>query len=195
MNLIDKDALVAEVDRLIERAKAERVLYPKTILSAKNLLLLEDYDSLKNFINTLEVKDPYEQIVQYDSIKAGIQAHAETYSFNIESELFNQLTEEQQKLWRKEIEQACISGGEAGVELARDIRYKENLEVKEVDLEKEVANWWSEYYGDIKKDYTFERYTGHYMENSTIISLAKHFFELGMQQSKNDSKHERTERR
>ena len=184
MNLIDKDALVAEVDRLIERAKAERVLYPKTILSAKNLLLLEDYDSLKNFINTLEVKDPYEQIVQYDSIKAGIQAHAETYSFNIESELFNQLTEEQQKLWRKEIEQACISGGEAGVELARDIRYKENLEVKEVDLEKEVANWWSEYYGDIKKNYTFERYIGHYMENSTTISLAKHFFALGMQQSK-----------
>ena len=140
MNLIDKDALVAEVDRLIERAKAERVLYPKTILSAKNLLLLEDYDSLKNFINTLEVKDPYEQIVQYDSIKAGIQAHAETYSFNIESELFNQLTEEQQKLWRKEIEQACISGGEAGVELARDIRYKENLEVKEVGVWKTVDN-------------------------------------------------------
>jgi hypothetical protein len=54
---IDKDALVAEIDRLIERAKAERVLYPKTILSAKNLLLLEDYNSLKDFINDLEVKD------------------------------------------------------------------------------------------------------------------------------------------
>lgn len=84
-------------------------------------------------IDTLEVKDPYEQCVQYDSVKAGIQAHAETYSFNIESELFNQLTKEQQKLWRKEIEQACISGGDVGVELARDVRYKENLEVKEVD--------------------------------------------------------------
>ena len=82
-----------------------------------------------------EAKDPYKQCVQYDSIKAGIKAHAETYSFNIESELFNQLTPEQQKLWRKEIEQACISGGEMGVELARDPRYKENVEVKEVDLE------------------------------------------------------------
>lgn len=87
---------------------------------------LEVLEGLKKFINTLEVKDPYEQCTQYDSIKAGIQAHAETYSFNIESQLFNQLTKEQQSLWRKEIEQAVISGGDAGVELARDARYKEN---------------------------------------------------------------------
>ena len=31
---------------------------------------------------------------------------AEEYSFNIESELYNQLTPEQQKLWRKDIEDA-----------------------------------------------------------------------------------------
>lgn len=74
-------------------------------------------------------KDPYAQYIQYPSIEDGIKRYAETYSFNIESKLFNQLTKEQQKLWREEIEQACISGGEAGVELARDIRYKENFEV------------------------------------------------------------------
>ena len=39
---------------------------------------------------TQEEKDIYEQCVQYDSIESGIQAHAETYSFNIESELFHQ---------------------------------------------------------------------------------------------------------
>lgn len=54
------------------------------------------------------------------------------------------------------------------------------IEMKDEDIEKEVANWWNEYYGDIKKNYTFEGYTGHYMENSTIISLAKHFFKLGL---------------
>lgn len=54
---IDKAAVVAEIDRLIERAKAERVLYPKTILSAKNLLLLENYDMLKKFIDKIEVKE------------------------------------------------------------------------------------------------------------------------------------------
>ena len=42
-----------------------------------------------NFLDTIKSIDPYEQRVQYDSIKAAIQAHAETYSFNIESELFN----------------------------------------------------------------------------------------------------------
>lgn len=39
-----------------------------------------------------------------------MKVNAETYFFNIESELFNQLTKEQQALWRKEIEQAYISG-------------------------------------------------------------------------------------
>ena len=72
--------------------------------------------------------------IQYASIEQGVKAFAEEYSFNIESELFNQLTKEQQALWRKEIEQAVISGGEQGLELARDIRYKENFETKEVDL-------------------------------------------------------------
>jgi hypothetical protein len=46
--------------------------------------------------------------------------------------LFNQLTKEQQELWREEIEYACISGGEMGVELARDPRYKENHSEEEV---------------------------------------------------------------
>jgi len=81
------------------------------------------------------MKDPYGECVQYNSIEAGIQRYAGTYSFNIESKLFNQLTKEQQGLWRKEIEQAYIIGGETGVELARDPRYKENLEVKEAQEE------------------------------------------------------------
>jgi hypothetical protein len=59
------------------------------------------------------------------------------------------------------------------------LSFIDTLETKEVDIEKEVINWWNEYYGGIKKNYTFEGYTGHYMENFTIISLAKHFYELG----------------
>ena len=125
-------------------------------------------EGLKNFINALEVKDPYEECVQYDSIKADIQAHAETYSFNIESELFNQLTKEQQKLWRKEIEQAVISGGDAGYSLAKDPRYKENLEVKEVEIwhlqEKEdiydaVNDWSLHTFVCIMKDGTIQKFT------------------------------------
>ena len=186
---IDKDALVAELEK--RRSK-----------NAKNKLNLaasfED-NYLLSFIDTLEVIDPYEQCVQYDSIKAGIQAHAETYSFNIESELFNQLTPEQQKLWRKEIEQACISGGEMGVELARDIRYKENLEVKEVDNEQlnRLLNWWKEVTTEHSaykaKEVDLDKELNKYFLTNNLIAAdiqfepvtqmkncAKYFFELGI---------------
>jgi len=54
---IDKAAVVAEIERLIERAKAERVLYPKTILAAKNYLLIEDYNKLLSFLDTIQAKE------------------------------------------------------------------------------------------------------------------------------------------
>ena len=72
----------------------------------------------------------YDNRIQYDSIKSGVEAFASTYSFNIESKLFSQLTKEQQQLWREEIEQAVVAGGENGIELARDNRYKENRMVE-----------------------------------------------------------------
>lgn len=127
---IDKDALVAWAN--------------ETYLCENSSMIRKVcYKQLLEHLDTLEVKDSYEQCVQHPSVKDGIKAHAETYSFNIESELFQQLTKEQQKLWRKEIEQACISGGEVGVGLARDPRYKENLEVKEVDVDKEIDRYYN----------------------------------------------------
>lgn len=155
-----KSALVAEIERRIKEHHSGYQVCLKDMLS---------------FIDTLEVKDPYEQCIQYPSIKDGIKAHAEVYSFNIESKLFNQLTKEQQALWRKEIEQACISGGNAGVGLARDIRYKENSEMKEVDLEKEINYWqgceaFPEGVGITPLPKAME----------IVERTAKHFFELGM---------------
>jgi len=120
---IDKDALIAEINKRIIDAPINYVGHQRVWA----------YNDVKDILNTLEVIDPYALCIQYPSIEDGIKSHAEVYSFNIESKLFNQLTKEQQVLWRKEIEQACISGGEAGVELARDPRYKENLEVKEME--------------------------------------------------------------
>jgi len=166
-----KSAIVAEIEKRINGLKdchADTVAgYAGEISGLERLL---------SFINTLDVKDPYEQCIQYPSIKDGIKAHAETYSFNIESELFNQLTKEQQKLWRKEIEQACISGGDAGVGLARDIRYKENLEVKEVDLEKELDKWYNT---EASKDFENVLY-------KDIEKCAEHFFELGLKAQKGE---------
>lgn len=53
----------------------------------------------------------------------------------------------------------------------------DTIETKEVDIEKEVIDWWNAHYSS--KAYTFEGYTGHYLENSTLIEIARHFFELG----------------
>jgi len=62
--------------------------------------------------------------IQFDSIESAIKRHAETYSFNIKSALFPTLTEEQQKLWKKDIEWAIDAGTEFGLELANDKKYK-----------------------------------------------------------------------
>lgn len=43
-----------------------------------------------------------------------IKDFSQEYSFHIPSELFCQLTHEQQKLWRKEIEEAVIAGAHFG---------------------------------------------------------------------------------
>ena len=168
-HLIDKSTLVAEIE---SKKKCAQTLGDNAI----NNSMQQFYDGMKqgcvdllSFLDTLEVKDPYEECVQYDSIKAGIQSNAETYSFNIESKLFNQLTKEQQEMWRKEIEQAYISGGDTGVEFARDTRYKENLEVKEVDLEKEYEEF-------VVDDPVYNK-----LVNGIVgKAIAKHFFELGL---------------
>lgn len=165
--LIDKDAVKAEIKRRYEFHKERNRMEDSAIQDVLYGIL--------NFLDTLDVKDPYEQCIQYSSVKDGIKAHAETYSFNIESELFNQLTtKEQQALWRKEIEQACISGGEVGVELARDTRYKENLEVKEVDLDKEFDKYCDNLY---LIDLENEPY-------AELFECAKYFFELGLKTQK-----------
>jgi len=161
MKLIDKDAIVAEI-----RKRLLPVIRDKHYDEWE-----EGQDSERKailaIIDTLEVKDPYEQCIQYSSIKDGIEAYAEVYSFNIESELFNQLTKEQQALWRKEIEQACISGGDAGYLLAKDPRYRENLKMKEVDLEKEF-------------DKCCENYT---FDDEWDVYIARRFFKLGFQKA------------
>ena len=63
--------------------------------------------------------------------------------------------------------------------VCRDIKdFLNTLEIKRVDIEKEVIDWWNAHYSS--KAYTFEGYAGHYVENSTLIEIAKYFFELGL---------------
>ncbi len=116
---------------------------------AEQFRFIEIYESLIKFIDSLPeeplLEDGKSNTIKYDSREDGIYSHATTYSFNIESQLFPQLTEEQQKLWRKEIENACISGGFNGLNLADDTRY--DKEEHNEDLEETAINAWNKYSG------------------------------------------------
>ena len=55
------------------------------------------------------------------------------------------------------------------------------LEVKEVDLEKELIEWHKEHF---KKDGTFIGMSGFYLTNNSQMDIAKHFYELGLKAQK-----------
>ena len=75
--------------------------------------------------------------IQYDSIESAIEAQAQTYSFNIDSELFHQLpNDEQRNLWRKEIENAVRNGAYLAFGLINDERYNKKVE----DIKKYIDN-------------------------------------------------------
>ena len=72
------EKIKAEIERLIERAKAERVLHPKTILAAKNYLLIEDYNKLLSFINSLP-----EEPISEDLNTAASEYEAKSYQLKL----------------------------------------------------------------------------------------------------------------
>lgn len=153
-HLIDKDPLIAEIEKYIERAKAERVLHPKTILAAKNYLLIEDYNKLLSFVNTLEVKE----------IDLGETA---------------KIFKEKEAMWMQD----PITGEfipvnyPADAPLGQDIKgnliypddLKVTLKVKDVDVEKEYKDF-------VEDDPVYNK-----LVNGIVgMSIAKHFFELGL---------------
>ena len=140
--MTDKEKILAKIESLLNETNYEP--YTDEVFGR-----IESLKELKSYINSLQEVPIIEDLldmtkidnkIQYASIDDGIHAYAEDYSFNIESELFNQLTKEQQVLWQKEIEQAAISGGHYGVELARDKRYEENRESVNEELEEAADN-------------------------------------------------------
>ncbi len=63
------------------------------------------------------------------------------------------------------------------VELEKLLSFIGTLEVKEVDLEKELIKWHKQHF---KKDGTFIGMSGFYLTNSSQMDIAKYFFELGL---------------
>ena len=72
-------------------------------------------------------------------------------------------------------------GGQVFIESL--LSFLDTLEVKGVDLEKELIEWHKEHF---KKDGTFIGMSGFYLTNSSQMDIAKHFFELGLKARKGE---------
>ena len=173
MKLINKNALVAEIKR---RLNEYRKFSPTAVSPSR----INEDEQILDFINTMQEEPTIPDIVdehfdemldpniQYASREVGIKAHAEDYSFNVESELFQQLTKEQQGLWRKEIEQACIHGGYGGLNLANDKRYDQEEPVSEKDKFMALSDG-KRYLGwldDANLTEAYQRYADHQIERA-----------------------------
>ena len=147
MKLIDKDALVAEIERLISNGKIkcqqsqendDQVCY---IAWSENIAA---YRKILSFLNTLEVKEadnmPNIRFPHYKSIVEKVFGASNLESFEYE-----------------EAEQL--------VSLAKEELLKD-LEVKEVDYEKEYRKFLKGFNGN------------------SVPEAAKHFFELGLKAQK-----------
>jgi len=172
----------AEVLRLKERAEAERVLHPQTILAAKNYLLIKDYDNLLSFLDTIEAEayDPYKTTVEsilrmfysysITTDKADFIANirvkckdAVEYATGkrpVESEEKDAFCKENCKGYQDTGKCFCDGGCEA----------KKKSKEKEVDLEKEISN----YYTLKKPEIWFHQFH----------ELARYFYKLGLNSKK-----------
>ena len=113
-------------------------------------------------IISAEAKESLYGSVYCDSIATKTKENmtkAEEYSFNIESSLFQQLTKEQQALWRKEIEQAYNAGAkwqeqkdtellqEAGIVIVPEDHF-ERMKRSLIQLASQIKNLWKPADGD-----------------------------------------------
>lgn len=182
MDRVEK--VINEIDSKLEELYGKLPDASKVIdgtASTEEIAVTGQYTAYESIEKTIKKYFPkyMDERIQYASVDGGIHAHAETYSFNIPSELFDQLTAEQQKLWRKDIEDAVISGGYCGVELARDERYEENQEEFEDSLNDELSKYIEnnftiekdvlERFGLEPKDYMYS------MDKNDMFKLVKFF--------------------
>ena len=182
MDRIEK--VINEIDSKLEELYGKLPDASKVIdgtATTEEIAVTSQYTAYESIEKTIKKYFPkyMDNRIQYASVDDGIHAHADTYSFNIPSELFDQLTPEQQKLWRKDIEDAVISGGYCGVELARDERYEENQEEFEDSLNDELSKYIEnnftiekdvlERFGLEPKDYMYS------MDKSDMLKLVKFF--------------------
>ena len=113
---------------------------------------------LKIFYNPVELDR-----VSYTDLRNSLQTHAESYAFNTESLLFPQLNKDQQVLWAQDLVRAVISGSEVAIGLVGCNK----VHTGEIELDKECERFVK------TKEFTED-------DEGPVLSIAKHFFELGL---------------
>ena len=94
--------LIQKIKAEIERRMKELDEQIVDIYDSKAVLRKDELQKLLSFLSTLESEKPI--------IPDDLEEAAGEYSFNIPSKLFHLLSEDQQILWKKEIEQAYLAG-------------------------------------------------------------------------------------
>lgn len=156
------ETIRAEIERLKERAAAERVLHPQTILAAKNYLLIKDYDNLLAFLDTI-AEQPKPKPMNIPSAGGGMSTTPPKFKLDVKPEQLIGLDDENaaDKKAVKEIVKTVHK------EVTRQV--KEMLERQPVEgLEREIIRY--------KVPFLDER---EYLNEGTLDAIARHFYELG----------------
>lgn len=176
---IPKDKLIAEIERLKARAEAERILHPKTILAAKDYLLIKDYDSLLSFIDSLQQEQPYKSFCEENCKGYRDTGGKCFFGFNCSA--------------KKEHEQPCLPGIEESGIPGKDyipIEWVDACEKygkwkiiqqkqSEVDIEKEVDRFLKS-----EESTTYENAGSYKVAVKDPKKIARHFAKWGAEHLK-----------
>ena len=156
---IDKSAVVAEIDDMLNIKEHTSHCDEDSFNSGRWKALTK----IKDFLNTLEVKEVKEEPVNED---------LEDYAKK-ESESFAEREYEIDYIDRNALAKGYYWGVKAGAQWQKQ---KNAIEVKEVDLDKEFDNYTKDI---LACDVQFEPFTH-------LYNCAKHFFELGLKTQKGE---------
>lgn len=90
------------------------------------------------------------------------------------------IREEVERLFKENRERSSIEGYAAVEQLRKVLAFIDSLEVKEVDLEKELDSYFAKFKGLEKNNWNW-RIDSINIHAQGIYDFAKHFFELGLQ--------------
>ncbi len=158
-HLIDKDAVIAEIESI------------KSGLcnSFSDKWVCASLDNILSFLDTFEVKETNN--IWYD-VRKTVPEDSTEQIICVKDDGLGIVTVGK-----------IVNGTVKWAYLNNLLKLPFNIEVKEVDLEKELIEWHKKHF---KKDGTFTCMSGFYLTNNSQIDIARHFFELGLKVQKRE---------